>query len=90
MHPWTSKPFVFWLYARMCASNETSVLTLMEQLAEVAKVREMLPAPRTWTQTKLHLVITRMLNIRRDALLDLMSKGAVATGWIAFNDTPQN
>jgi hypothetical protein len=81
---WTPTPFPVWLYAKMCARNETSVHTLVDDLTYFTVVRELMPRPRNFLQRQVRKYVDWMLRNKIAEILSLMDMGMVGAGYIMF------
>ena len=83
-NPWNATPFIFWLYAQACAKNETTSATIPSQIRYWEGLKVVIPQPKTRWQAFLHKFVLRVIDARLTLLIELYTKGAIATGWIPF------
>jgi hypothetical protein len=81
---WEPVPFSAWLYARLCAHNETQVGIVLAQMIALVSFMSSIPVPKTWVQRQLFKYITWIFTRRMLMLGRLVEKGLVAQGFITF------
>lgn len=83
---WNDKPFLYWLYAKLCHNNQTHVYDTKEQLKLLKDAAKIVPPARTRFQRFVRTLVMRHLNKRIQELENLFDIGMVEFGWITFNE----
>lgn len=83
---WNDKPFLYWLYAKLCHNNQTHVYDTGEQLKLLKDAVKIVPPARTPIQRFVRTLVMRHLNKRIQALEELFNLGMMQFGWIAFEE----